>query len=106
MYYHCTGDRGDVNSRASRKNNSRSVSENFSNTCKYLPQSLNVSLLLCLTIRIMPQARKETERSRLEGCLTAIQNRMDAAYEDKLDGKIPEAFWERRAVNGVFKSSK
>ena len=30
------------------------------------------------------------ERSRLEGRLTSIRNRMDGAYADKLDGKIPE----------------
>ena len=37
-----------------------------------------------------------TEKARLESRLTAIRNRMDAAYLDKLDGKIDEAFWERK----------
>ena len=32
------------------------------------------------------------ERARLEVRLTGIGNRMDAAYVDKLDGKIPEDF--------------
>lgn len=36
------------------------------------------------------------ECARLEGRLTAIRNRMDNAYTDKLDGKIPEDFWERK----------
>ena len=36
------------------------------------------------------------ERARLEVRLTGIGNRMDAAYVDKLDGKIPEDFWERK----------
>jgi hypothetical protein len=36
------------------------------------------------------------ERSRLEARLTGIRNRMDGAYTDKLDGKIPEDFWERK----------
>jgi hypothetical protein len=36
------------------------------------------------------------ERSRLEARLTAICGRMDNAYTDKLDGKIPEDFWERK----------
>jgi hypothetical protein len=30
------------------------------------------------------------ERTRLESRLTAIRNRMEAAYIDKLDGKITE----------------
>ncbi len=33
---------------------------------------------------------------RLESRLTSIRNRMDSAYVDKLDGKIPEDFWERK----------
>ena len=40
--------------------------------------------------------RTSAERTRLETRLTAIRNRMDAAYTDKLDGKIPEDFWERK----------
>jgi hypothetical protein len=36
------------------------------------------------------------ERTRLEARLTGIRSRMDAAYVDKLDGKIPEDFWERK----------
>ncbi len=40
--------------------------------------------------------RLEKERTRLGSRLTSIQNRMDAAYVDKLDGKIPEDFWERK----------
>jgi hypothetical protein len=37
-----------------------------------------------------------TERSRLEGRMTHIRNRMDAAYTDKLDGKVTEDFWQRK----------
>jgi site-specific DNA recombinase len=36
------------------------------------------------------------ERTRLEVRLTGIRSRMDAAYVDKLDRKIPEDFWERK----------
>jgi hypothetical protein len=36
------------------------------------------------------------ERTRLEARLTGIRRRMDAAYSDKLDGKISEDFWERK----------
>ncbi len=43
-----------------------------------------------------PALKVKAERSRLEGRLTAIRTRMDKAYSDKLDGKIPEDFWERK----------
>jgi hypothetical protein len=38
----------------------------------------------------------KAEGTRMEARLTGIRNRMDAAYSDKLDGKIPEDFWERK----------
>jgi hypothetical protein len=28
--------------------------------------------------------------------LSAVRRRIDQAYQDKLDGKIPEDFWERK----------
>jgi hypothetical protein len=40
--------------------------------------------------------RVSAERTRLESRLTAVRNRIDAAYIDKLDGKISEDFWERK----------
>ncbi len=36
------------------------------------------------------------ERTRLESRITLVRNRMDAAYADKLDGKISEDFWLRK----------
>ncbi len=41
-------------------------------------------------------SKVNAERSRLEARLTAIRKRMDDAYNDKLDGKIPEDYWERK----------
>jgi hypothetical protein len=36
------------------------------------------------------------QRSALQQHLAALRHRMDQAYHDKLDAKIPENFWERR----------
>lgn len=36
------------------------------------------------------------ERARLGSRLTGIRDRIDAAYIDKLDGKISEEFWRRK----------
>jgi site-specific DNA recombinase len=41
-------------------------------------------------------ARVSQERTRLERELSTVCARMDAAYCDKLDGKIPEGFWQRK----------
>jgi hypothetical protein len=43
--------------------------------------------------------KADAEGSRLEARLTGIRNRMDRAYTDKLDGKIPEDFWERKMAD-------
>jgi site-specific DNA recombinase len=38
------------------------------------------------------------QRERLEHRLAMIAKRFDQAYTDKLDGKIPEEFWARKAA--------
>jgi site-specific DNA recombinase len=41
-------------------------------------------------------SRIAQRRAQLTKELSAIQRRMDAAYTDKLDGKVPEDFWQRK----------
>ena len=36
------------------------------------------------------------QRNALQPRLSAMRRRIDQAYQDKLDGKIPEEFWERK----------
>jgi hypothetical protein len=36
------------------------------------------------------------ERARLERELQTLHTRLDAAYTDKLDGKISDEFWKRK----------
>ncbi len=36
------------------------------------------------------------QRNALQPRLSAVRRRIDQAYHDKLDGKIPEDFWERK----------
>ena len=38
------------------------------------------------------------QRNSLEQRLSAVQRRMDQAYQDKLDGNIPQEFWERKML--------
>jgi hypothetical protein len=38
------------------------------------------------------------QRNSLEQRLAAVQRRMDQAYQDKLDGNIPQEFWERKML--------
>ena len=45
------------------------------------------------------QVNRKQFSSRLERELTALYSRMDAAYTDKLDGKITEEFWRRKQAD-------
>jgi hypothetical protein len=51
--------------------------------------------------RVHVQARSQAaqERARLQHALEALHGHMDAANTDKLDGKIPEGFWQRRQTD-------
>ena len=42
------------------------------------------------------KAESAAQRERLEKRISAVRRRMDQAYADKLDGKIPEDFWGRK----------
>lgn len=44
-------------------------------------------------------ARVAQERARLNRELSTLRGRMDAAYSDKLDGKISEDFWQRKQAD-------
>jgi hypothetical protein len=51
--------------------------------------------------RVHVQARSQVaqERVRLERELATLHSHMDAAYTDKLDGKIAEDFWQRKQTD-------
>jgi hypothetical protein len=42
------------------------------------------------------RANSEKTRQRLQQQLAVIRERIDKAYADELDGKIPEEFWQRK----------
>jgi hypothetical protein len=42
------------------------------------------------------KADSAAQRERLGKCLSTVRRRMDQAYADRLDGKIPEDFWARK----------
>ena len=44
-------------------------------------------------------AIKKQQRDRLQQRLTAVRNRMDQAYTDKLDGTISSDFWQRKTAD-------
>ncbi len=44
------------------------------------------------------EAATRQQEARLRQHLTMVRRRMDQAYTDKLDGRIPEEFWQAKAT--------
>jgi hypothetical protein len=45
------------------------------------------------------QEQAQNASTALQPRLSAVRRRIDQAYQDKLDGKIPEDFWERKMAD-------
>ena len=56
--------------------------------------------------RVDVGARVAQEQARLTRELNALRARMDAAYCDKLDGKISEDFWRRKQADWEAEESR
>ena len=96
VYYRCTGHRGKCGLPRFRE-------EDIINRLGEHLKNLQVppEIVSQIVARIRDDQRRargkvSTERTFLESRLTAIRNRMDKAYSDKLDGRIPEDFWQRQ----------
>jgi site-specific DNA recombinase len=96
VYYRCSGHRGKCELPRFREED---IAEKLGEPLKDLQVPPEVVAQIVATLREdqkQAEGKISAERTRLESRLTAIRTRMDAAYIDKLDGKITEDFWERK----------
>ena len=96
VYYRCTGFRGKCDLPRFREED---ISDRLGEPLKdfHVPPVVVSQIVTMLREDQKQVAGKvNVERVRLESRMTAIRNRMDAAYVDKLDGKITEDFWQRK----------
>src|SRR5581483_1720466 len=96
VYYRFTGHRGKCDTPRFRE---QEISQKLGEVLKsiHIPDPVLTGLQKSLDHdqqRILKEAA--IQRTALEQRLSAVRRRMDQAYQDKLDGKIPEEFWERR----------
>ena len=99
VYYRCTGNRGKC---VLPRFKEEVLSQRLGEPLQGLQVPPVIVEQIVATLREdqnQADSRLENERVRLTSRLTAIRNRMDAAYMDKLDGKIPEDFWERKMTD-------
>ena len=99
VYYRCSGYRGKC---ALPRFREEQISERLGHVLQdvQIPEEVVRGISASLQ-RVCVQARNQAaqERTRLERELAALYSRMDAAYTDKLDGKITEEFWQRKQAD-------
>ena len=99
VYYRCSGGRGPCELPRFREED---ISEKLGNVLRdvSLPPEVARSIEASLG-RQQDEMRKRAagERARLERELNALHRRMDAAYEDKLNGTISDDFWQRKQAD-------
>ena len=98
VYYRCTGYRGKC---ATPRFTEAEMGQKLGEVLKgiQIPDDVLTCIQESLTAdqgRLRDNAK--AQRNALKQRLTVVRRRMDQAYQDKLDGEIPEEFWERRMV--------
>jgi hypothetical protein len=96
-YYHCTGHRGKCPLPYFRE---EELGIRLGQVLKdiHIPDDVLETLQDAFEQdRDRAEACRTETRDKLQRRLTAIRNRMDQAYSDKLDGRISEDFWKRKS---------
>ena len=97
-YYRCTGSRGPCELPYFRE---EELGDRLGGILKdiHIPDDVFVQLQkFLLTDKARQEQMQKQERQRLQQRLSSVRNRLDQAYQDKLDGKITEEFWDRKST--------
>jgi site-specific DNA recombinase len=98
VYYRCTGYRGKC---ATPRFTESEIAGKLGVVLKniHIPDAILAQLQESLTCDQDQLLENTTaQRNILKQRLSAIQRRMDQAYQDKLDGSIPQDLWERKRL--------
>jgi hypothetical protein len=96
VYYHCTGFRGPC---ALPRFREQEIADRLGHVLRdvQIPAEVVQSIAASLQQTQRQMKDKATqERSRLERELATVRGYMDRAYTEKLEGRIPEDFWQRK----------
>ena len=99
VYYRCSGGRGPCELPRFRE---EEISEKLGNVLRDVSLPSDVARAIEMSLEcahVEMRKRAATERARLERELDALHRRMDAAYDDKLNRKISDEFWERKQAD-------
>ena len=104
-YYHCTGHRGKCALPYFRE---EELGERLGAVVKgiQIPDGVLKQLVQALqTDELSFQKTVQAERTAAQLRLATVRRRMEHAYADKLDGKIPEDFWQRKSSEWIGEES-
>lgn len=96
IYYHCGGYKQNCGQPYVREEN---IEEQIVHVLEQLhvPEEMEAMILEGLQESMHEKLEyEETARSNMEHQIKVLQNRIERAYQDKLDGKIGEEFWLRQ----------
>ena len=97
VYYRCSHGRGKCSLPYMRE---QDVSDRLGELLKqiYVPETIARTIVdsLHADVNKSNAERQQVQVAALKQRLAALRTRMDALYEDKLDGKITEEFWTRK----------
>jgi hypothetical protein len=97
VYYHCTGYKGSCAEPYTRE---ETLSEQFAEVLKRLTFDKEILVWVKEALKqshVDEKQYHEDAIDRLQDEHKRLQNRLDVMYVDKLDGKIDEAYYDRRA---------
>ena len=106
VYYRCSGYRGKCLLPRFRE---EQIAERLGQIIKdiHIPDEVVARIEQSLNrTKLQQRDRTASERARLEERLKEVSRRMDQAYTDKLDGKIPEDFWQRKMIEWKAEEQK
>lgn len=98
IYYHCTGHKGKCGEPYVRE---EVLEEHFGNSLKRLQFDSEVLELVTRALRESHEDEKRVHNealARLQAEYSKLQNRIDQAYDDKVDGVIESAFYKRKTA--------
>ena len=99
VYYHCTGNKGKCPEKWVRE---EEVARQFGQAIGAI--KMDSEILDWITRSLMEDQEgakmKQTDRlTKLEDQYSKLQHRLDLMYEDKLDGRIDQEFYERKSTD-------
>ncbi|MCE5239800.1 recombinase family protein [bacterium] len=98
VYYHCTGSKGGCDKPAIREERLQELLGDIVKRVQISGEDIEWIVSALKASHQDETAYHEEQVSKLQAEVKRLQDRLDAAYEDKLDGTIGEDTWRRKST--------